>query len=141
MMALLASEPGLPVVVFDSNAALRMTVVDRQSVYGLDESWDAPGVYLLDPVALDGAYGVYVGKAPAGLRTCLRQPLKGKVHWARALLVVRDTTTGGIRLRLAGLRGGCTTFWMGRRSLSRRMGTGRRTRHCRPTPESRWRRR
>lgn len=104
--ALLASEPGVPVVVFDSNAALRMAVVDRQSVFGLDESWDTPGVYLLlDPVALDGAYGVYVGKAPAGLRTRLRQHLKGKDHWARALLVVRDTTHGWHSAQVGWLEG------------------------------------
>jgi hypothetical protein len=104
--ALLAPEPGVPVVVFDSNAALRMAVVDRQSVHGLDESWDAPGVYLLlDPVALDGAYGVYVGKAPAGLRTRLKQHLKGKDHWARALLVVRDTTHGWHSAQVGWLEG------------------------------------
>jgi hypothetical protein len=104
--ALLASEPGVPVVVFDSNAALRMAVVDRQSVHGLDESWDAPGVYLLlDPVALDGVYGVYVGKAPAGLRTRLKQHLKGKDHWARALLVVRDTTHGWHSAQVGWLEG------------------------------------
>ena len=104
--ALLASEPGVPVVVFDSNAALRMAVVDRQSVFGLDESWDTPGVYLLlDPVALDGAYGVYIGKAPAGLRPRLKQHLKGKDHWARALLVVRDTTHGWHSAQVGWLEG------------------------------------
>jgi hypothetical protein len=104
--ALLASEPGVPVVVFDSNAALRMAVVDRQSVDGLDDSWDAPGVYLLlDPVALDGAYGVYVGKAPAGLRARLTQHLKSKDHWARALLVVRDTTHGWHSAQVGWLEG------------------------------------
>ena len=104
--ALLASEPGVPVVVFDSNAALRMAVVDRQSVHGLDESWDVPGVYLLlDPVALGGSYGVYVGKAPAGLRTRLRQHLKKKEHWARALLVMRDTTHGWHSAQVGWLEG------------------------------------
>lgn len=93
--ALLASEPGAPVVVFDSNAALRMAVVDRQSVSGLDDVWDAPGVYLLlDPATLEGEYGVYVGKAPAGMRQRVKQHLKGKAHWSRALLVTRDMTHG-----------------------------------------------
>lgn len=104
--ALLASEPSVPVVVFDGNAALRMAVVDRRSVAGLDESWDTPGVYLLlDPVALDGAYGVYVGKAPAGLRLRIRQHLKAKEHWSRALLVTRDTTHGWHSAQVGWLEG------------------------------------
>lgn len=104
--ALLASEPGVPVVVFDGNAALRMAVVDRRSAGGLDESWDTPGVYLLlDPVALDGAYGVYVGKAPAGLRLRVRQHVKAKDHWSRALLVTRDTTHGWHSAQVGWLEG------------------------------------
>lgn len=106
--ALLASEPGVPVEVFDGNAALRMAIVDRQSVGALDESWEAPGIYLLlDPVALDGYYGAYVGKAPAGLRGRLRQHAsrRGKDHWARALLVVRDTTHGWHSAQVGWLEG------------------------------------
>ena len=104
--ALLASESGVPVVVFDGNAALRMAVVDRASVAGLDESWDAPGVYLLlDPVALDGEYGVYVGKAPAGLRPRLGEHVRRKEHWARALLVMRDTTHGWHSAQVGWLEG------------------------------------
>lgn len=94
---LLPPEPGVPVVVFDGNAALRMAIVDRQSVGALDESWEASGVYLLlDPVEPDGAYRAYVGRAPAGLRARLREHAsgRGKDHWVRALLVVRDTTHG-----------------------------------------------
>lgn len=56
-------------IALDGNAALRMAIVDRSSMSALDQDWDAPGIYLLlDPVQLDGSYGVYVGKAPAGLR-------------------------------------------------------------------------
>lgn len=95
--ALLATEPGVPVTVFDSNAALRMTVVDRASLGGLDDVWDAPGVYiLLDPPEPDGSYGAYVGKAPGGVRARLREHAskRGKESWVRAAAVVRDTTHG-----------------------------------------------
>ncbi len=93
--ALLAAEAAQPVVIFDGNAALRMAIVDRASVRGLGDSWDAPGVYrLLDPVDLDGAWRAYVGKAPAGIRERIRQHVRGKDHWHRALLVLRDTTHG-----------------------------------------------
>lgn len=105
---LLPPEPGVPVVVFDGNAALRMAIVDRQSVGALDESWEAPGVYLLlDPVQADGAYRAYVGKAPAGLRARLREHAsrRGKDHWVRALLVVRDTTHGWHSAQVGWLEG------------------------------------
>lgn len=32
MTALLAPEPGIPIEIFDGNAALHMVIVDRQSV-------------------------------------------------------------------------------------------------------------
>ena len=103
---LLASEPGMPVTVLDGNAALRMAVVDRASMSALGDEWDRPGVYLLlDPVQLDGTYGVYVGKAPAGLRSRLRNHRRNKDHWARALLVVRDTTYGWDSAQVGWLEG------------------------------------
>lgn len=95
--ALLATQPGVPVTVFDSNAALRMAVVDRASLAGLDDVWDAPGVYiLLDPPGADGTYGAYVGKAPSGVRGRLREHAsrRGRESWTRAITVVRDTTHG-----------------------------------------------
>lgn len=103
---LLASEPGMPVTVLDGNAALRMAVVDRASMSELGDEWDRPGIYLLlDPVQLDGTYGVYVGKAPAGLRVRLRDHRRKKDHWARALLVVRDTTYGWDSAQVGWLEG------------------------------------
>lgn len=95
--ALLATEPQTPVVVFDNNAALRMAVVERLSLAGLDESWDAPGVYILiNPVDTDGSFGAYVGKASQGLRGRLKEHAsrRGKETWQRAVLVQRDTTNG-----------------------------------------------
>lgn len=95
--ALLATQPGVPVTVFDSNSALRMAVVDRVSLAGLDEVWDAPGVYILfDPPGADGTYGAYVGKAPSGVRGRLREHAsrRGRESWTRAIAVVRDTTHG-----------------------------------------------
>jgi hypothetical protein len=103
---LLATVPGVPVTVLDGNAALRMAIVDRASIGTLGEEWDRPGVYvLLDPVALDGAYGAYVGKAPAGLRDRLRNHLRQKEHWARAVLVIRDTTYGWDSAQVGWLEG------------------------------------
>lgn len=60
----------------------------------LDDSWDVPGVYvLLDAPAADGTFGVYVGKAPAGIRSRLLDHERKKA-WARALLIRRDITNG-----------------------------------------------
>lgn len=103
---LLATEPGQPVTVLDGNAALRMAVADRESIGALGEEWDRPGVYvLLDPVAFDGAYDAYVGKAPAGLRDPLRNHLRQEEHWSRAVLVIRDTTYGWDSAQVGWLEG------------------------------------
>ena len=107
--ALLASEPDAPVIVYDSNAALKIAIVDRRSLGLLDEEWEASGVYLLlDPVTFDGAYGVYVGMAPSGLRNRVRQHAsasRGKDHWARAILIRRDTTHGWHSAQVGWLEG------------------------------------
>lgn len=96
----------MPVTLLDGNAALRMAIVDRASMSMLGDEWDAPRVYLLlDPVRLDGTYGVYVGKAPAGLRNRLRNHRRNKAHGARALLVVRDTTYGWDSAQVGWLEG------------------------------------
>jgi hypothetical protein len=40
---------------------------------------DCPGVYiLLDPSGADGSWGCYFGKAPAGIRSRLRDHLRNK---------------------------------------------------------------
>jgi hypothetical protein len=95
LSVLLPDDPAAPALVYDTTAALAMAVVDRGAVAGLTADWDAPGVYvLLDRHDADGTWGCYVGKAPAGVRGRLTQHLKGKDHWARALLIRRDTTFG-----------------------------------------------
>lgn len=84
-----------PIEVYDQHAALRMAIVERPGAHLIAGEWDVPGVYvLLDPVTPDGRWGAYVGKAPAGIATRLRNHLKTKDHWSRALLVRRDTTYG-----------------------------------------------
>lgn len=123
--ALLATQPGVPVTVFDSNAALRMTVVDRSSLGGLDGVWDAPGVYvLLDPVEADGSYGAYVGKAPGGVRDRLREHAskRGRASWQRAVAVVRDTTHGWHSGQVGWLEGRLYTLLEG--ASSARLGNG-----------------
>ena len=81
--------------IYDQHAALKISVVERHGAHLLGEEWDAPGVYiLLDQPGGDGTWGVYAGKAPAGVRTRLRDHLRNKDHWHRAVLVRRDTTFG-----------------------------------------------
>lgn len=80
---LLPTEPGIPLTVLDGNAALRMAVVDRVSISELDDTSDQPGLYVPDPVALDRRFGVYVGKAPAGLRARLVNHRRKKGDWPR----------------------------------------------------------
>ncbi len=44
-------------------------------------------------MAADATFGVYVGKAPAGIRSRLLNHERKK-HWARALLIQRDNQHG-----------------------------------------------
>lgn len=95
------------VVLFDQHAALRFAIVERDHALRISaEEWDRPGIYvLLDPPAADGSWGCYVGKAPAGIRTRLRDHLRNKDHWRRALLIQRDTTFGFNSAQVAWLEG------------------------------------
>jgi len=52
-----------------------------------------PRSLLLDSVAADATFGVYVGKAPAGIRSRLLNHERKK-QWARALLIQRDNQHG-----------------------------------------------
>jgi hypothetical protein len=84
-----------PIEVLDQHAALKMAVVDRSGAHLLGSDWDLPGVYLLlDRHHEDGNWGVYIGKAPAGIKTRLSSHLRNKDHWYRAILVRRDTSYG-----------------------------------------------
>ncbi|MEU9838436.1 hypothetical protein AB0C69_04345, partial [Actinomadura sp. NPDC048032] len=84
-----------PIEVHIEHPALRVAIVEREGARSLGSGWDVPGVYiLLDPPAPDGAWGVYVGKAPAGIRSRLSAHLSQKDHWSRAVLVRRDTEHG-----------------------------------------------
>lgn len=96
-----------PVILFDQHAALRFAIVERDYALRISaDEWDVPGVYiLLDPPNSDGSWGCYVGKAPAGIRTRLRDHLKNKDHWRRAVLVQRDTTFGFNSAQVAWLEG------------------------------------
>lgn len=81
--------------IFDQHAALKIAVVDRACAHLLSDEWDTPGVYLLlDRHDHEGAWGCYVGKAPAGIRARLSSHHRNKDHWYRAVLVRRDTTFG-----------------------------------------------
>lgn len=85
--------PGEPATVVCKHPALRLAVVERSWVTHLPDEWDVAGVYLLlGPVAPDGTYEAYVGKAALqGLRSRLKGPdHKKKQHWTRALLVAHN---------------------------------------------------
>ena len=96
-----------PVILYDQHAALRFAIVERDHALRISAAeWDRPGVYiLLDPPSSDGSWGCYVGKAPAGIRTRLRDHLRNKDHWRRAVLIQRDTTFGFNSAQVAWLEG------------------------------------
>lgn len=84
-----------PIEVYIDHVALRMDIVERTGARMIGSEWDVAGVYaLLDPVAADGTWGAYIGKAPAGVRSRLSTHLSQKDHWSRAVLVRRDTRYG-----------------------------------------------
>ena len=87
---LLSSTPEHPVEVTIEGDALRMLLVERDSLRALDEQWDTVGVYLLigKPTADGATLGVYVGKAQ-GLRSRIRTGHGTKV-WTRCLLIQRE---------------------------------------------------
>lgn len=81
--------------LYDRHAALKIAVVERDGVPHLGADWDVPGVYvLLDRPDADGTWGVYAGKAPAGIKSRLQSHLRNKDHWQRAVLVTKDSTHG-----------------------------------------------
>lgn len=92
---LVPEDASASIEVYDQHAALKIAVVEREGAHLLSDEWDVPGVYiLLDRPDHDGTWGVYAGKAPSGVRTRLRDHLRNKDHWTRAVLVRRDTTFG-----------------------------------------------
>jgi len=95
-----------PIEVIDQHAALKMAVVDRAGARLLGPDWDAPGVYLLlDRHEADGSWGVYIGKAPSGIKGRLANHLRNKDHWYRAILVRRDTSYGFNSAQIGWLEG------------------------------------
>ena len=95
MTVLVPDNAAAPTAVFDDNAALKLAIVERSGARRLDAEWDSAGLYLLiDRADDDGEWGVYVGKAPAGIKARIGNHLRNKDHWYRALLVQRDTTHG-----------------------------------------------
>lgn len=95
LTALVPELPGQPLEIFDDVSAIHIALVDRDGVSRLGGVWDNAGVYLLlDPIASGGTWGVYVGKAAAGLKSRVRHHISGKDSWNRAVLVRRDTTHG-----------------------------------------------
>ena len=95
-----------PIVVFDDNAALKAAIVERSAARHLTDEWDVAGLYILvDRCDSDGGWGVYVGKAPAGIRDRIKSHLRTKDTWYRALLVRRDTTHGFNSAQIGWLEG------------------------------------
>ncbi|QFY12932.1 hypothetical protein GBF35_45945 [Nonomuraea phyllanthi] len=81
-----------PIEVVSEYSIVRMAVVERAHATRLDRSWNVPGAYLLldRPDAL-GRWGAYVGMAaPGTLAHRLRDHLRARDHWYRAVLIRRD---------------------------------------------------
>ena len=95
MTALVPDNAAAPTVVFDDNAALKLAIVERSGARKLGDEW----------AAADGGWGVYVGKAPAGIKARISNHLRNKDHWYRALLVQRDTTHGFNSAQIGWLEG------------------------------------
>lgn len=92
---LIPENSAVPIEIYDQHAALKVAVVERDGIGALADEWDTPGVYLLlDRHSPEGTWGVYAGKAPAGIRARLGSHVRNKDHWYRAILVRRDTTFG-----------------------------------------------
>lgn len=95
LTVLVPEDASASIEIYDQHAALKIAVVEREGAHLLSDEWDVTGVYvLLDHAKEDGSWGVYAGKAPAGVRARLRDHLRNKDHWHRAVLVRRDTTFG-----------------------------------------------
>jgi hypothetical protein len=87
---LVPDAPGEAIKLIDRNHALRLAFLHRDFVAHLQDDWDAPGIYLLlDPIAADGTWGVYVGKAGA-IKSRLVGHSRMKESWVRALLVASN---------------------------------------------------
>lgn len=95
------------VEIYDNTSALHMTVVERHHVAGLDPAWDRPGAYVLleRPDTATGIWGAYTGKAPAGVTQRMKDHVRKKKDWYRALLIRRDTTHGFNSAEAAWLEG------------------------------------
>ena len=81
--------------IISDDVALKMAVVERNSVRSLNEvDWEQPGVYiLLSRHDSNGGWSAYVGKA-TGLRSRLSYHKNKKDWWYRALLIRSDRTDG-----------------------------------------------
>ena len=76
---LLPASSAEPLVIELPHHALRLVVVNNSSVGLLDNSWDAGGIYvLLGPAEERDRYSAYVGKAPSGLRSRVREHVRSK---------------------------------------------------------------
>jgi hypothetical protein len=95
-----------PVEFYDDVNAFRVAAVHKSHVGKLTPEWDVPAVYaLLGERSSGGGWDAYVGKAPAGVKARLRQHVRGKEGWSRALIVVRDTTMGMNSAQIGWLEG------------------------------------
>lgn len=75
--------------------ALRIALVAREHAHRLGEDWRRPGVYiLLGGIANGSPTQVYVGQAVDVRGRLLHHRRKPKIDWWRAVVVIRDTTTG-----------------------------------------------
>lgn len=84
---------GGPIEVRSDYSVIHMAVVERACATNLPSQWGVPGAYvLLDRPDALGRWGAYVGMAaPGTLSNRLRDHLRARDHWYRAVLIRRNT--------------------------------------------------
>jgi hypothetical protein len=89
-----SSEEPMPVLV--KHSGLRMVAVNKDSVSLLDDTWDVLGVYFLfGHGSAPDLYAAYVGEAgKRPLRMRLREHVRNKEQWNRALVITSDSSEG-----------------------------------------------
>ncbi|WP_146607226.1 hypothetical protein [Spongiactinospora gelatinilytica] len=92
LTTLIPADLNAPLEISIGHSVVGMAIAERAHLSRLDVTWDVPGAYLLlDRPDSQGRWGAYVGKSSLpGLRTRVRQQLRTRGHWYRALLVRRE---------------------------------------------------
>ncbi len=117
------SDPDAPIRFDFELHALRIGLVGREHVNRLGDDWRQPGIYvLLGAVGATGQTEVYVGKAVDLRQRLLEHRRNPRLHWWRAMAVVRDTTSGFNSAQIGYLEGRLAQELRGRPAVDVREG-------------------